>query len=203
MRLLAPVAAAAAVLAMLALGACSDDDDDGGALAAPRGAEDAGGADVDESEGSEEGDAEDDEADVPDVVPPGQDGACDAIRRISELDDEVQAEVGEAVAPLLTGQPDEDQIVALVERLREVLDDRAPMLFEAYDDLEVELPDDLADAAATLADFTRTSLEQLADIESPEDIQTALTGAGASEATAAALAIDEFAQAECGIVFAD
>ena len=195
LRLLALLTAASVGL----LG-CGGDDDDGGDAATDdtTATTEATGTTADEPE--------------PEPEPEGEDSeVCDAVQRLSDLDDESQGVVNEALGDVMGQAAGGDAAAAeaaLDEALAEIqafVDERLPDLVAAYDDLEDTVPDDLADDVALISDFTEEFVRAIADVGSVEELQGLVDERQdeINEVAAAVQRLDEFTQEECGVAIAD
>ena len=184
------------VLALALLGCGGGDDDDGGDVAAdePTTTTEATGTTEDEPD-----------------EPAGDSEACDAAQRLSDLDDESQGVVNQALGDIL-GQSAagdtagaEAALQGALDEIRAFVEERLPELVAAYDDLEQAVPDDLQDDVALISDFTQEFVRAIADVETVAELEALVTERQAqiNEVAEAVYRLDEFTQEECGIVLAD
>lgn len=141
---------------------------------------------------------------IDDAPDSGEQGGplCDAAQRIRDLDDESNAVMNDAMRGALA-DPNQavDGLTEAVGELRPLI----PELTKAYDDLAAAAPEAIRDDIGLVKSFTLSLMEQLAELDSIEDL-TAFEGQldqnAAMAAGAAALEIDAVTREECGISIA-
>jgi hypothetical protein len=207
--------------------ACGDDDDDdaGGddtatATAATSTSEedtatatsesdDTATATADGEDTATAGATEPEDADTATAAPPSASGdACEQLEAFSGLQEGFDTATEEALAAFgeaaSSGDPEalQDAFDTLISDLVPAMQENAPELLDAYDELADSVPDELEQDVLTLRDFTENFIDELSGVESFEDflaVAEALGDSQAEELEAAATRLGDFAEAECGI----
>lgn len=137
----------------------------------------------------------------------GDRDACEVVRELSDLDDEFQGEINEAMGPLVDESDADPE--ASFDRFRDVMDrmeDEADTLVELYVELEAALDGELAASARTLGAFTDELIDELGAIESFEELESLaelFAGERSRDAVQATFRLDEWSRDRCDVVLAD
>ena len=136
----------------------------------------------------------------------GNGPACDAVAEINRLDDEIEAKVREAVAPLAAGAPDAAGLDKIVESLKSAIGDieaDAPKLYGAYDRIKEQSPDNVDTDIDSVKDVTAELLVALKKIQKPADLTTFTQGLQENPriqaGVQATLRLDEWVRDTCGV----
>jgi hypothetical protein len=185
-----------AVLAVVGL-AVGCGDDDGAPQATTGEAATDGGNDTD---GGDDTDGDDD----------GEEAAtselCEVFQQVQDFDNEVEAEVNQVIAPLLSIDPEspeaEQQAEALIDDLKRVVDDiDIDAVTANYDRLAELVPDELRDDAIALRDGTIEIIEIFGSLESQDlgELGAVFDTPGVAAAAEATVNLNELSEEECDI----
>ena len=143
-------------------------------------------------------------------VEPAEGDLCDLFQEVKDLDDSMQREVNEVLAPLFTLDPATDDVEAEAEQVLTELQDRVEAidrehLSEIYTQLAELVPKDLRDEAVALREGTLALIDVFLglDADDLDDLDAQLATPDVLAAGVATLALDELSREECGITIAN